>query len=140
MPSQQDAYNELCGYTLAHRDPAFIHQHVVDTYAAQRADERSKPIGVVFALVGLYLHVEKHFSGKQVQRVHMLLARRKHHWPSIPLPVNRGAITPVDVMQAAAGPERDRAIDAWCVSVWEAFAGSRQTIVALLEQHGIGTE
>jgi hypothetical protein len=32
MPSEQDAYDELRCYTLAHRDPSFIHQHVVDAY------------------------------------------------------------------------------------------------------------
>ena len=41
------------------------------------ATSDSKPMGIVFALVGLYLHVEKHFSGGQVQKVHAQLARRK---------------------------------------------------------------
>jgi hypothetical protein len=31
-----DAYNELCCYTLAHGDASFIHQHVVDAFAARR--------------------------------------------------------------------------------------------------------
>jgi hypothetical protein len=43
MGSEQDAYNELSAYTLAHRDPAFIHQHVVDAFAAQRADRYRRP-------------------------------------------------------------------------------------------------
>jgi hypothetical protein len=85
MASEQDAYDELCCYTLAHGAPAFIHQHVVDAFAAQRADGGSKAIGVTFALVGLYLHVEKQFSGKQVQRVHMELARHKRQWPTFVL-------------------------------------------------------
>lgn len=68
MPSQsdQEAFNELSYYTLSHGDPAFIHQYIVDAYAAQHADEKSKPITVAFALIGLYLHIEKHYSGKQV--------------------------------------------------------------------------
>jgi hypothetical protein len=34
--NEKSAYDELCFYTLAHarQDPAFIHQHVVDAYAA----------------------------------------------------------------------------------------------------------
>ena len=84
--SSQDAYNELCGYTLTHFGPAFIHQHVVDAFAAQNADERTKPITLTFALVGLYLHVEKNYSGKQVQKVHMQLAKRKREWPPVALP------------------------------------------------------
>ena len=47
-------------------DPAFIHQHVMDAWAVQTADELTKPIQLTFALVGLYLHVEMAFSGRQV--------------------------------------------------------------------------
>src|SRR6266404_5784085 len=117
----EDAYHEVCYYTLAHRDPSFIHQHVVDAFAAQHADEQTKPIKLTFALVGLHLHVEKQFSGREVQRVHMGLARRKRAWPSFALPHERGSMTVADVLAAPAGPERDKAIHAWCASVWEAF-------------------
>ena len=58
MAVDRAAYDELASYTLAHGDPAFIHQHVVDAFAAQHATDDSKPIGVAFALIGLYLHVE----------------------------------------------------------------------------------
>jgi len=141
MATEQEAYNELCGYTLEHarRDGSFIHQHVVDAFAAQHADCRSKPIAVTFALVGLYLHLERGFSGRKVQLAHVQLARRKRTWPAFLLPVERGSITPADVMAAPAGPERDRAIDAWCASVWEAFAESRQAVADLLRQYGIAT-
>ncbi len=135
--TSQDAYQELCCYTLTHWDPSFIHQHVVDAFAAQQADEQTKPIKVTFALVGLYLYVEKHFSGKQVQSVHMDLARQKQRWPSFVLPPNRGFLTAADVLAVPAGPERDKAIHAWCVSVWEAFRECRQTVVELLRKHGI---
>ena len=53
--TSEAAYHELCYYTLTLGDPAFIHQHVVDAFAAQQADEQTKPIKVTFALVGLYL-------------------------------------------------------------------------------------
>jgi hypothetical protein len=58
-------YHELRAYSLAHRDPNFLHQHVVDAFAAQCANERTKPITLTFALVGLYLHVEKKQTGLQ---------------------------------------------------------------------------
>ena len=103
------AYDELCAYTLTHGDPAFIHQHVVDAFAAQTADAHTKPIGITFALVGLYLHNEKGFTGKQVQRAHMMLAGRKRTWPSFVLPADRGAMTAADVMAIPAGPGRDEA-------------------------------
>ena len=137
MTSEQDAFNALCAYTLALGDAAFIHQHVVDAFAAQHADEHSKPIKVTFALVGLYLHVERQWSGKQVQRAHMRLARPRYSWPAFSLPRERGSMTVVDVMEAPEGPERARAIDGWCASVWAAFAGSRTTVAELLRRHGI---
>jgi hypothetical protein len=59
-----DLYDQLSLYTLSHADPSFIHQHVVDAFAAQHADDRTKPITLTFALVGLYLHAERGFSGK----------------------------------------------------------------------------
>lgn len=137
MPSERDAYDELQCYTLAHGDRAFIHQHVVDAWAAQHADERTKPIALTFALVGLYLHVEKGFSGRQVQRAHIGLAQHKRNWPSFALPHERGCVTASHVVATPAGPERDQAIDAWCASVWDAFGETHQAVAELLEQHGI---
>jgi hypothetical protein len=119
-------------YTLSHPDPGFIHQYVVDAFAAQHADENSKPITVTFALVGLYLRAEKRFSGKQVQRVHTLLAQRRKQWPRFTLPEHRGDITVHDVMHAAPGHERDEMIGKWCDSVWQAYSASRSTVIELL--------
>lgn len=50
MSAEEDAYHEVCAYTLTRGDPTFIHQHVVDAWAAQNAGPKSKPIGVFFAL------------------------------------------------------------------------------------------
>jgi hypothetical protein len=100
------AYHELQAYTITHGDLAFIHQHVVDAWTLQHADESTKPIAVAFALVGLYLHCERGYTGKQVQRVHMIMARRKRVWPTFALPNQRGALTVKDVMVHPSGPAR----------------------------------
>ena len=84
--SEDEAFDLLCAYTLGRGDAAFIHQHAVDAFAAQQADPITKPIKITFALVGLYLLVERRVSGKQVQRIHMQLGRRKHPWPAFTLP------------------------------------------------------
>ncbi|HWE86608.1 MAG TPA: DUF5946 family protein [Terracidiphilus sp.] len=104
MSSDADALHQLSFYSLAHGDPAFIHQLVVDTFAVQHAGEFSKPISTVFALIGLYLHVEHGFTGKQVQRAHMRLARHRRIWRAPALPSARGDISVHDVLAAPAGP------------------------------------
>src|SRR5215471_21282434 len=96
--SERERYHELTAYTLSHTDPAFIHQYAVDAFAAQTADDATKPITLAFALVGLYLAAERQYSGRQVQRVHTLLARRRKRWPKFDSPEFRGAITVRDVM------------------------------------------
>lgn len=134
MPADQDLYNELAYYTLAHGDPAFIHQHVVDAFTAQHADENSKPIAVVFALIGLYLYLEKGFTGRQVQQMHMRLARYRKQWPRLPLPRERGDVTAADVLAEPPGQERDKMIHTWCVSVWQAWRESRPQLLELLKR------
>ena len=133
---EREAYDELCGYTLTHGNVAFIHQHVVDAWAAQHATPESKPIGITFALAGLYLHVERQLTGRQVQLAHMRMARQKRSWPTFVLPEDRGAMTALDVMRAPEGEERDKAIHAWAESVWRAFSMNRPTVVSLLEEYG----
>lgn len=133
MNDIEAAYQELYVYTMGR--PNFILQHVVDAHQAQTATENSKAIGLVFSLVGLYLHVEKGYSGVQVQQIHQKLARQRRQWPTIRLPRDRGTLTPRDVMAVDAGPMRDAAIGRWCEAVWSAFADSRQTIVSLLVEH-----
>jgi hypothetical protein len=135
MDAIRAAYDELYVYTMGR--PGFVLQHVVDAFAVQTAKNDSKPIVVVFGLVGLYLHVEKQFTGRQVQEVHMKLGRTKRSWPSIYLPEDRGSMTVIDVLAASVGPERDLAIAAWCRSVWTAFGCNRQSIIALMREYQI---
>jgi hypothetical protein len=127
-----EPYHELCAYTLTHGDPAFVHQYVVDAFAAQHADASTKPITLTFALVGLFLHVERMQTGKQVQRVHTLLARRRKDWPRFDLPAERGDVTVDDVLAAPPGADRDEMIDQWCASVWQAYSGTRDQIAELI--------
>jgi uncharacterized protein DUF5946 len=132
--TEDDAYHELCAYTLAHarHDARFIHQHVVDAFAAQHATAESKPIAVFFSVIGLYLHVERGLTGRQVQQVHVQLAQQKLAWPRLELPEHRGSITSIGVLAAPAGPERDRAIEAWCKSVWRVYSSNRSLLEEFL--------
>jgi|SRR5579859_4867507 len=135
MPDEQEQvdYHELCAYTLSLGDATFIHQHVVDAYAAQNADENTKPIALTFALIGLYLHVEEKYSGKQVQRAHMQLAQKRKQWPKLPMPVERGSVKASDVISAPPGADRNEAIERWCESVWTAWKGSSEEVLKLVK-------
>lgn len=124
----QEQYTELAYYSLSHPDPAFIHQHLVDAFGAQNAEEGMKPIGLMFALAGLYLTVEKGYTGKQVQDAHIEMAKKRKDWPTFALPVDRGSITAADVLAIAPGPDRDQKILEWCQSVWDAYKNSQQQV------------
>jgi hypothetical protein len=132
--SNQDLYNELAYYTLDHPDKMyFIHQHVVDAYTAQNADDKTKPIAITFALAGLYLYIEKNYTGKQVQLAHIRMSNYKKTWPVIKLPEQKGEITISKVLDTPAGIKRDLMIKNWCYSVWQAFENSHASIASLVK-------
>jgi Family of unknown function (DUF5946) len=134
-------FNELLYYTLGHPDKDyFIHQHAVDAFQAQTADEKTKPIGLVFSLIGLYLFLERGYTGKAVQQAHMTMAQHKKTWPSRPLPAERGEITVTEVLKSTPGPERDQMIRCWCVSVWNAYKDWQFTIAVLADSYGLGAK
>jgi hypothetical protein len=130
---EQALYDELALYTLTHPSPRFIHQHVVDACSAQQADEHTKWITLYFALVGLYLFVEKNYTGKQIQNEHIRLSNRPKEFIPFPLPLFRGHITIQDVLAQDPGIERDQAIADWCASVWQAYSAARYLIVEYVD-------
>src|SRR5262245_15734898 len=65
----QDPYHELYVYTMS-RGPSFPLQHVVDAHAAQMANADTKPIGIVFALVGLYLLASREAMDRRSSAAH----------------------------------------------------------------------
>lgn len=133
VDSEQESYHELSYYTLAHTDPNFIHQHIVDAFAAQTAHENTKPIRVTFALVGLYLYLEKNYTGRQVQLAHMTLANRRKEWRKFDLPEFRGEIRVGDVVREPPGEKRDAMIRSWCESVWQACKKCHLDVAALVQ-------
>jgi len=133
-------FDELSFYTLGHPDPRyFIHQHAVDAFAAQTADKSTKPIRVIFSLIGLYLYLEKGYTGKQVQYAHMKLTQKKKSWTLLALPEYRGIITVSNVLKAEPGPARDAVIKDWCADVWSAYT-SWHDLIASLAQRDLGVK
>ena len=126
--------HELSYYTLAHGDPAFIHQHLVDAYAAQHVRQTASTIGAAFALAGLYLAVERGFTGRRVQKMHMQMARTSKQWPRFDPPADVGALTVADVLAVEPGPRRDEKLMEWCASVWRAWSLKQGRVREMLDR------
>ena len=137
MNKREEQFDELSFYTLSLQDPAFIHQHIVDAQMAQTAEEKTKSISIIFSLVGLYLYVEKNYTGRQVQLFHMKMAKNKKQWPITILPIHRGNINISDVLAISPGQERDKMIRSWCETVWDTYRDNRAIIINLVEQYNI---
>ena len=120
--------HELSYYTLAHGDPAFIHQHLVDGYGAQHVRQSKSTIGAAFALVGLYLAAERGFTGRQVQKLHMRMGRISKQWPRFEPPEDVGPLTVADVLAVQPGPCRDQELIRWCASVWAGWSSAQDRV------------
>jgi hypothetical protein len=131
----EEQFSELSFYTLSLGDPEFIHQNIVDAYTAQHADINIKPIALAFSLIGLYLLIEKKFTGREVQLFHVKMSKNKIKWPRIPLPLHRGDITITHVLNKEAGIDRDKMIKTWCTSVWDSYKESHKVINDLYEYY-----
>jgi hypothetical protein len=124
-----NALSELSAYTLTRLDPGFIHQHVVDAYGAQHAGFQGRVrerisqsnIGIAFSLLGLYLTVEKGYTGREVQRAHMALGRWRKQYPHPEHIPERAALTVLDVIKEQPGAARDEKLKRWAEAVWESW-------------------
>jgi hypothetical protein len=126
--------NGLSYYTLAHGDPRFIHQHLVDAYGAQHVRQSKSTIGAAFALAGLYLAVERRFTGRQVQKMHMLMGRTSKQWPRFTQPNDVGPLTVADVLAVEPGPARDETLMQWCASVWVAWSTEHDRVREMVDR------
>ena len=126
-------YHELAAQTLSDRDPTFPHQLAVDAYAAQHARTAPKPITTAFALIGLYFVNERGFTGRQAQRAHMFLGRRRQEWPRFEPPADVGPITVADVLAASDGT-RKQALQRWAASVWAAWREQHERVADLIRE------
>lgn len=115
----QQLCDELYAYTLALGDSEFIHQHVVDAYAAQHITQHTKPISQCAALVGLYLFAEQGYTGRQVQQGHMALGNAMKQWELLAVPAESARLTVCDVIAASPGKVRNERIKQWARAVWE---------------------
>jgi hypothetical protein len=121
-------YDELAAYTFTRGDLEFIHQHEVDARGASENIRDAKPIRIFFSLAGLYLLLERNYTGRQIQAAHSHMARVKREWPDFNAPTTQPSMTAADVMKYPAGEERDAAIILWCNTVWETWSAEHARI------------
>ena len=119
-------YNLTC-WTLVQGDQKFIHQHAVDAYAAQHSGEKMRPITTWFALIGLFLALERGYSGRRVQLAHVKIGKRKREWPRLTPPLHPGDLTVMNVI-AARDAGRDEMLMRWAASVWKSWAHVHQQV------------
>lgn len=135
MSISQEKYNELSIYTLSLNNKEFIHQHIVDAFTAQNADGNIKNITLFFAVIGLYLYIEKGFNGKEIQDLHTKIANSKKELPKLKIPKEKASITVSEVLEARPGIERNEKIKEWSRSVWKIFKNQKDIIENFLKKY-----
>jgi hypothetical protein len=128
-------YDELAAVTLSLRDPDFPHQTVVDAYTAQHYGPNIKPIGICFALIGLYLTFEQGYTGREAQLAHIKLGKLHLKWNSFEPRTTCGAITVKDVLGAITEDNYIRPIENWGKSVWDTWISEWPTIGDIVEKY-----
>jgi hypothetical protein len=114
-------YGELTAYNLSKNDLTFTHQLAVDAYGAQHSGGVTRNITIAFALIGLYLAIERGFTGRQVQRAHMELSKQRHNWPRLEPPNQVCELTVLDVLHAEPGEKRNEMLTVWAEAVWRSW-------------------
>ena len=127
-------FSDLQCYTVAKQDPEFIHQHVVDTYEAQHAGGPTRTITVAFGLIGLYLAVEKGYTGRQVQLARMRIAKVRKVWPRLEPPGQPALLTVMDVLCSGPDADKDRMVRKWMTVAWESWADRHDWVRTTTEE------
>jgi hypothetical protein len=125
-------FGELSAYHYSRNDSTFIHQLAVDAYGAQHTGEQTPNITTAFALIGLYLSIEKLYTGIQVQQTHMILAQKKIVWPRLEVPNRLEAMTVQDVLQVSTD-QRDIQLCEWAKSIWAAWDKEKDWVSGIVE-------
>ena len=107
----------------------------MDTYAAQHSGLNVKPITTAFALIGLYLTFERGYTGKEVQRAHMILGKVHRQWSLINPPKEKAALTVLNVVLGLTEEIYREHINAWGKSVWLLWSPQHENIGKLVEMY-----
>ena len=130
----QELMYQLTYYTLSLQDSYFIHQLIVDAYAASHTVLQKKPITTAFGLAGLYLVNERGFTGKEVQKAHMAMAKKSKNWPQFSPPAEKPGLTVRDVVETLDA-EKPAMIKKWSKSVWETWKPEQEKVAVMVKKY-----
>jgi hypothetical protein len=122
-----DLYWEVSAYTLSLTDKFFLHQYIVDAYAASHVDTHTKPMKIYFSLLGLYLALEKQYTGREVQLAHMQLGKEKKVWPPYKLPTHYATLTIKDIYETH-NAKKATIIYRWMREVWDLWGSTHDEV------------
>ena len=116
------------------------HQTCVDAYAAQHVGPRMRPMTVCFALNGLYLVLERGWSGIEARAAHGHLARivPREDWRFFEPPDEGGPLTVLDVALASDPETQAVGVEAWGRSVWATWRHVHDEVRAMTERQLAG--
>lgn len=127
---------EVVAYNHAHPESLAVwHQVCVDAYGGQHVGPDTAPITVSFALNGLYLVLERGFTGIQAREAHGYMANTVDPvtWPRFTPPADVGDITVLDVALASSPQEHIGLVRQWGRAVWAAWSHTHDRISEMTE-------
>lgn len=128
-------YGEVIGYELANIAAlGRYHQRMVDAYAAQHPGADGPRITLAFALIGLFLAIERGWRGDEVRDAHQALARQHREWPRFESPTARGSLTVFDVALAGSVEAHAAAVEDWSAAVWSAWRPAHEAVATLVDR------
>jgi hypothetical protein len=133
-PECRAVQGEVAGYTAAHIGLLENwHQMCVDAYLCQHVGPGTKAISICFGLNGLYMMLERGFTGLQARAAHGYQAENFTAWPRFEPPPDVGPLTAVDVALAGSPEEHVDLVRRWGRQVWDAWSHAHEEIAALTD-------
>jgi hypothetical protein len=108
-------------------------QTYVDSYGAQHVGPRMAPITIAFALNGLYLVLERGWTGLQVREAHGYLANTVDRWPTFTPPEQVGDLTVFDLSMASSPTEHIEILQRWAHMVWASWEHVHRQVIDMTD-------
>ena len=131
----RQVYGEIVSYTALNQVQLGVwHEICVDAYRARHIGPETAPLGITFALNGLYLVYERGFTGLQAREAHSYLANQFDEWPRFEPPAKVGDVTAFEVALASDPDEHIDVLRRWGRSVWDAWEYAHDAVGELTDR------